>query len=117
MYLPNETFSGAELNFYDRDSGEVKKWSFKPGIVLSIAAAFHKLRNQSQMANAPISCFCCTGRMEERRQARRRIKLRALKNAGSFQQIYRMASRPSKNSRKTGEALVPTDKVPVGVLF
>ena len=34
MNLPTETFSGSELNFYDRASGEVKQWSFKPGVAV-----------------------------------------------------------------------------------
>jgi len=34
MNLPNETFSGSELNFYDSASGEVKQWSFEPGIAV-----------------------------------------------------------------------------------
>ncbi|MEL6694158.1 MAG: 2OG-Fe(II) oxygenase family protein [Pseudomonadota bacterium] len=34
MNLPNETFEGSELNFYDKASGEVKQWSFQPGIAV-----------------------------------------------------------------------------------
>lgn len=34
MNLPNETFSGSELNFYDTAAGEVKQWSFEPGIAV-----------------------------------------------------------------------------------
>lgn len=34
MNLQDETFSGSELNFYDKASGDVKQWSFKPGVAV-----------------------------------------------------------------------------------